>query len=596
MSELYTSLEMREAVRKFFEKDGFKFYQDYDPDFEPARVPVFGYKNEKREEIKEVFIDIITEPTIRVQDYFADISFKRTKDKKEGRPIKDASSAGFYRHYFPNASVYWAIPSYVFNDDELEQFKKKCSEEGIGILVVSKETNTENNRSVFLVKKINEACSLIHSRLKALSKLLNEDIKVETGRVNEKRILDILNDFSDDDLSYLVFYPEPKYNRRDISTRETEKNISKELILKMGALKKVSYQETLNRFSQEYNRRIDDDYKLALEITAELWNRYNVKFPRLHIDYEAVLKLDPKYRDHFLHSFQVFLYGVYIIDNMYDEINKKIFKDEDGKRIEDAWIIASTYHDFNYMVQNFDDWSIGFFENSLHIKKKENSPASIDLSKCYVKEDYMFKTRDLVKTLGLTKVDRVTLDFLYDRILDRKNHGVLSALSLLKYLENFPQNSLSENVILSAAKAISLHDWQMWGFFSGIANTPKKKDPFGFEFKKKKILEKLTFKKDPISFLLILGDSLQEEGRESEEKENLGEIYIKSNAELETLYLLDEKIYTEISFKGTKIKSNEKFKEKIDQLENVCDFLSGNKQFIILLKDGNSEQTHQFTI
>jgi hypothetical protein len=594
MREIYSTHEMIQAVEEFFKKDGFTFYNNYDTDFEPARVPVFGYKNLERdkqsktkeqEESKKVFVDIITEATINVKDYFYDKKFKRTKDKKE-REIKNANSGRFYRHYFPSTLVYWAIPFYI-NEKEREELKNKCLEEGIGLLVVSKINGT--GKPSFSVKKISEAVSLIEERFKLLSTFLKEDAAVELNKKNKEKLLDMIKDFTDDDLGYLVFYPEPKYCARDISSRTSEKNITTELVLKMGELKNVAYRDILIDFSRRYNKSNEDDYNLAYDITSSLWKRYGIEFPRLHIDYEAVLKLDPKYRDHFLHSFQVFLGGIYIIDQMYDKIDKKDFEDIDGKRIEDAWVIASTYHDFNYMVQNFDDWSTGFFKNSLHIDKDENSPANIDLSRCYVKEDYMFKTKDLASFLGWKGICKVTLGFLYDRILESKNHGILSALSLLKYLDKYPDKKLSEKVISSAAKAIAIHDWEVWGYLSGRAEPKKKKGPSGFAFSGLKRLENLSFNEDPISFLLILADNLQEEGRK-------GLKYLNSEATLEKVQYSDETLKTGLSFFGPK--ANEWYKEKCEYFENIQAFLSADNKFTVTLTtrayDKNKPQKRDF--
>ncbi len=598
MNENFSSSEMREAVRKFFEDKGFTFYDDYDPDFEPARVPVYGYKKKARENLgmncideegsEKVFVDIITEPTIKVKDFFDERHFKRTKDK-QGRVYKDASSAGFYRHYFPTTLIYWAITSDVEKDAQLEDFKQKCKGEGIGVLEVSKKIDTDPPS--FSVEEIIEPCSLINGRFKSLLKFLNDTRKTEINEETKKELLDKLMEFSDEDLTYLVFYPEPKYYARDISDSETQKNISKELILKMGELNRISYRHILIRFSQEYNRSTEDDYTHAFNITTVLWEKYSLKFPRMHIDYEQVLKLDPTYRDHFLHSFQVFMHGVYIIDQMYDEINNESFTNEDGNRIEDAWLLAATYHDYNYMIQKFDNWTKEFFKNALYINEK-NNPVSLQLSESYIKEGYMLLTKELARTLSL-EMDQFTLDFLFDRILVKKNHGLISSLSLLKYLkmEDNKGHKFKHEVIFAAAKAIAIHDKKIWEFLSDIAKAPDKNEPsdeIGTKFKSKKVLENISVSKDPIPFLLILSDSLQEEGREIESDN-------KSMAELEKLFFENKKITTEISFNG--LNSYIAFKNKTEELENVRKFLRGNKQFAIVLKWGSdSDDRYGFNI
>lgn len=382
-------------------------------------------------------------------------------------------------------------------------------------------------------------------------------------------------------MAYLVFYPEPRYLATDISVRDKECNISRELINKMTDLKRVWYKGTLIEFGETYYSESEDDYTIALRVTEKLWRNYEIDFPNLHRDFEEILKLDPRYRDHFLHAFQVFLFGVYVIDETYETCKLKYGKKK-GQRVEDAWVICATYHDFNYMIQQFDEWTKNFFISALHLEKTDKSPAVLQLSEAYVKRGYMFKTKVLADILSID-VNPVTLDFLYDRILERKNHGLISGLSLLKYLELRECTKLSKKVIHSACKAISIHDNDIWGSLCGMPPDPD--DEVGNKFKELKTIEKITFDKDPIPFLLILADSIQEEGRSKPGQ---------CNAELEKLYYENGAIFSQISFHGPK--ASDVFKRKIEELETVKKFLDGDIRFSVLIEDTEGDQSHQFKI
>jgi hypothetical protein len=568
---------MIEAVRKHLKSEGYELRRDYDPVFEPARVPVFAYRG--GETSAEVLVDIITEPRVRASSYFKDRTFTRTMNPV-GLQLSGASSASFFRHYFPNALVYWALPGYVEKGPDYAAFVDNCRQTSIGVLEVSRE------HAGWPVQEVVAGLPLFRERISELNKGLRR--RSAAGR--KETIEKLLMKWGQEDLAYLVFYPRPKYLATDISKRD-EFSISKELVYKMDELSNnISYKDILVRFGETYNETPKDDYEIALDVMNEIWEFYNIKYPNLHKGFDEVLKLDPLYRDHFLHAFQVFLYGVYITDKEYTSIAEVHFGHEKGDRLEDAWAFASTYHDFNLMIQNFDKWTLQFFIKALHFEEGEkNNPASLRLDESYVRKGYMVNTKKLLQNLRIETVDSVTLDFLYDRILSRKNHGLISALSLLKYLDLKGRSCLTERVVDAACKAISLHDFKVWGFLSGIASDDNN-DVIGTKFKRKKILRRLAFKSDPISFLLVLADSLQEEGREREQR---------CKTKLEKLETDGQTVLTEISF-SEDLKAaqggDSQFDDKIKQLTNVKKFLDGGKNFRIEIVDQDTDQRHIFEI
>jgi len=569
MSDLFSKMEIINAIRVFLESKGYILRPNYDRVFEPARVPVFGSKSVGKN-VEEVFVDIITEPTIKADSYIRDRVFQRSMSS-EGLTLPNASSAGFFRHYFPEALVYWAIPEYVEKNEAFNIFLAKCKEGDIGLLEVRKK----NKEEFEVIEFSNSARSLLQERLVTLQTNLSKG--------QSKKMENLLKKWSQEDLSYLVFYPEPKFQAADISIRDEEHSISRELINRMEELQNIAYRETLSKFSATYNSRFEGDYVIALEVTEQLWKRYGLDFPKLHRDFEEVLKLDPRYRDHFLHAFQVFLAGAYIIDKLYDQINKDGFGNKVGYKIEDAWLIAATYHDYDYMIQNFDDWTQNFFKAALHLRSSDKNPASLHLSESYVKDGYMFNTKILVDSLSI-KVDNVVLDFLYNRILEKKNHGLLSGLSLLQYLDA-KSNKLNQTVRKRACRAISIHDDDIWWHLSGLAPNDKQ-DKVGKKFKAKKFLEKIAFVDDPLSFLLILLDNVQDEGREPSDSQNW--------AELEFFYISDKDVFYGLQFDGNN--SAEVYEKKGQALKKVKKFLNGNKKFTISITDRASGEQMVFPI
>lgn len=583
MNDFYSRDEMIKAVESYLIENQFEV-SIYDPTFEPARVPIFAYKStsqpatEDKKITNEIFVDIITEKNIDSSLYFKDRNIGRILGSHEFK-INDASSAQFFRHYFPSAKIYWAVPDYAVNNTNFKLFEDICKKQLVGLFIV-KTDRTDNK--LFVEEKL-DTVPLIGERLHKIRSIFEE----KTRKKYSRQFLEIhalLEDWTRDDLSYHIYYPEPIFTATDISSKV--KKIGTELSDRMSELLHLSYQNILSTFSIDYRSKTGiDDNAIAQKVIEELWNIYGFPYPKLHTEYEAVLKLDPDYRDHFLHAFQVFLFGAYVIDKFYPEI-KKHFKTETGAKIEDAWLIAATYHDYNYMIQRFKQWTKRFFQDALHIEGAEiDNPASLHLTETYVKNGYMFNTQVLARLIKL-EMSEVTLKYLYDRILEKYNHGLLSGLSLLKYIKLKDKVSiLKDNVLNSAFKAISIHDGDVWHNLCGLANN-QAADTIGQNFNEKAMVRNINFDDDPISFLLILSDSIQEQGRET--------IGSETKIELTSLYEKDNKIFTTITFDGNK--SENAFKWKMEELDKVSKFLVGNKRFEIIICDKSTNRDFKYTI
>lgn len=281
---------------------------------------------------------------------------------------------------------------------------------------------------------------------------------------------------------------------------------------------------------------------------------------------ESILQRNEVYREHFVHQFQVFLIGAYVLDNIYSEIAKEFYK-KYKCRIETVWLAASTFHDFSYGLQNFDIWLLQFFEDTLRIKNsqtKENLNF-LNIDSAMIRESLYDK---IVKITGLLKSDWAenekedVIRFLYEKAVRDRNHGVLSAISLLKLFDESHEIKQKINLkgILEAAIAIGCHDEDVWeslcgcqGYRRSSGRVPSNEDDCNhkcnrdsllWSTKKSRIykekmdknldkdiaikskceswerkimfrrtMDKIKFEKYPIRFLLIFCDSIQDEGR-----------------------------------------------------------------------------------
>jgi len=478
--------------------------------------------------------------------------------------IIDASSASFFKYYFPRASVYWAYPDYLRKDEEYAKFETLCKKYHIGLFEIKRGQDGKG-----LVKKLEipavPLLVILFEKFQTIILPISKGIgKTQKGNnlIEEAKswIFRELDRHVEETNRYLIYYPEPEYKRREIIGR-TERDISLILVDKLGEIENLSYKKQLHELSSRYRTKIEDDYDIALDLIRRLWKNQGLEYPEFQKDFEPVLLLNPRYRDHFLHQLHVFLLGCYIIDRMYQDESIAKFKKGNHNRIEDIWLLASTYHDYNYNIQNYNEWIATFFKNSLFL---DENPSRLRLDECYVKEDYMFKTKELCDAFGLG-VDRTTLLFFYEKIINKKNHGLLGALSLLKLIDRKRPKKIKKESLINAAKAIALHDEDIWKHFSGRIDSQPDQDKalkkLISDFSKKKPLKNLKFDDDPLSFLLIFCDTIQEWGR-------VGYNYEETAARLDDVGVSDDLVWANISVTDEKA-----FNDKKDEIDRVKKFL-----------------------
>ena len=337
---------------------------------------------------------------------------------------------------------------------------------------------------------------------------------------------------------------------------------------KLNDLKKISYSAELKQFAPEYRQTIEDDYTIAELYISNLWDKYlGLTYPNIQNRVENILQRNEKYREHFVHQFQVFLIGAYILDildQIYPEVAENFEKEHGGCKIENVWLAASTFHDFNYGLQNFDTWLMEFFEETLWVKcsqTKENLNL-LNLDAAMIREalyENLTKIIDQLKRDWEKDQKENLTRFFYEKAVRDRNHGVLSAISLMKLYEksDMDKRKIDENSILEAAVAIGCHDEDIWealcgckGYRKSSMSPPATKKECGGDCKRqlwsikkskiireqlskedppkdledkcedwerhlmeKELMKNLRFEDYPILFLLIFCDSVQDEGR-----------------------------------------------------------------------------------
>jgi len=384
--------------------------------------------------------------------------------------------------------------------------------------------------------------------------------------------------------------------------------IDRNLLNRMFELEKVSYSERLKELVNEQLDENDDDYEFVTEVFSTLWEE-NIGIPYskfleifepvlLHVFAESEKTREKFYRDHYIHQFQVFLLGLYIVDNFYDDFVKY-----NCVKPEITWLIIASFHDMAYPVQLYDDWCTEFFHRVFSVDIKL---AHLDLKSNFVDQSFLSCMGYLISELHrahegkyieanwLADKKELVL-FFYREITEKKNHCILSSVSLLRLVQTLSFNEkntvrkrisndkdefddILKKVFVPAALAIALHDKEVW---QELRKESDKDNP-------PKILDNMEFEKHPLSFLLIFCDNIQEWGRPSKSRADKGgggemKFYLQS-IKGDSEAGLDITIWTP---KYTK--SEPFFMDKQNELRAIQFFLKQppNIKFTIHLKDKN---------
>lgn len=557
----YTSETILDKVEEHFSNLDYDC-QRYSDGLGEVRIPLFCVKKENDEINDEIVVDIITEERISKSKYLPSMSI-------DGTTIEYACAPKFFQYYLNGAKVYWAYGDNIVEDNKFKSFKAACSKNGIGLLKVSD-----------IIDVVLEARSLLQNFA------LEVDREIRRGGLQNIPQRDQVSGFvmtylerlQEEYIHYLVYYGAPRFQRREITKRETQ-DLSLILINKMLDIKRLHYSDILNSFAGNYRKADMSDYDLALRTIKQLWKeRFEIDYPNIQRDFESVLLLNPKYRDHFLHQFQVFLLGAVILDGIYNTDPIKRFNRVTRTRIEDAWLAAATYHDYYYPIQLTQSWMVQFFKKFFDFKRKE-IPLELKFEEIIIRDEFLHKMQSLCKVIGCT-LDDCLIRFILERVALDKNHAVLSAFGLYRALNG--SDKLSDKAINIAAASILLHDEPNWECFSGKFENANKRD-WEQELCCKSLLPQLQFEFLPIAFLLTFCDSVQEWGRE-------GRGYESARPQLLNLKVEPQKISIEISVEG-----NDTFRAKFDELEKLKQYLE-DERFEIKLSTRQGGQEAALTM
>jgi len=385
-----------------------------------------------------------------------------------------------------------------------------------------------------------------------------------------------------------------------------QSNLDVQCMRLISELKKIKYSDKIKKLTEEYFSLNPEDYEFALRWTRELWKEcLDLSYPDIHKDMDPVLqKLFPEYRDHFLHQFQVFLLGLIILDKL---IEKNKLKKEISENVQNSWLLASTFHDFAYSLQLYNRWSSTFLAEFLKIKESKKL-GLLELDRIYLDESFSSSIEFLITKLDesfdnnkqnhIDLLNKLRLFFL-GMISQKKDHGLLSSMSLLKIAKRkgieTTDKKFSE-IILPASFAIAIHNDDIWKILHGKYEEEKYKKEMEENRKKwveeaadLKCLPSLFFDKYPVAFLLIFCDSIQEWGRSQKSKE-VRDAQEEANIQVKNITIASERVTVNLFASRTR-KSSTFLTNKLKEFEGLENFLkSPNLSFDIRFFDRKDDK------
>lgn len=212
------------------------------------------------------------------------------------------------------------------------------------------------------------------------------------------------------------------------------------------------------------------------------------------LDFEETLNLSPGYREHFVHSYHVFLLGLYLINSL-----ECFTSHRDDKKSYKKWFLASMYHDIGYPLEKIEDISKDYLKKLLFNGSGDDIQCriSIDNGILLLNDEFINNFNVLIDKFvdNLLNFDDQIRSSLYSRLIpdtgqkeryknDVKNkftklsygaltkdadHGIFSALLFLNAANQMGSNfcttscgddnvTLSSNDIMDIALAIFAHN------------------------------------------------------------------------------------------------------------------------------------------
>ena len=248
------------------------------------------------------------------------------------------------------------------------------------------------------------------------------------------------------------------------------------------------------------------------------------------LEREKELFLISNYRDHFIHSFYVFMMGLIILSTFEEKIVPKKLKlnENNTKDILKKWFIVAMCHDIAYILEKGEDvlerFVLGFMEPKRKKKVLPWIPSLGNLMQIERLLDNIHVITDNVITPSHSFKKKLNArDIIVPVAFDTINHGIWSSLfvyhslnndkAIVDLFKNDQSADFEKNIILPICRAILPHhisDWKVDTIKEHFYNNYK--DCLN-DWKKTRI----NLDENALGYLLSLCDTLCQAGRDAPE-------------------------------------------------------------------------------
>lgn len=450
-------------------------------------------------------------------------------------------------HYKPSQyKIVLAVPAYAtvdttpfYAEDDEEKRQNFYQVNGFGFWRINDKGDIDK-----------DTCSAISLREKIHRDFQDIIVSEDSGMLNKDHIiLPFVDKYIHDSMLSIAKHYQIKFSERNVDQTLLELSLD----LKSGPYGDLLFDLINNHLSMKNK----NDFDFCTEVFNKLWDKHLGQeiYPEEHRRFETFLvELYPKYRDHYIHQLQVFLVGALILDIL---IDNKVLAPNGGFPFA-SWLLAASFHDFAYPVQKYDDFVSRYFKTCLGLAEKNWK--FLGLKDDYTELSFSSEVEHIVSALancfegnfdGEAGVNNTNIvrQFFYHEITKQKNHGLIASLGILKRFGKDNSNVDFSTVVLPAAVATAIHDLSICETIHG-----SRKDGTSECVQRAKTLaplRRLILQKQPLAFLLILCDNIQDWGRHYKDEE-LEKPLKEANIRLKGLFFDSGKIYIQLYFNDTR--------------------------------------------
>lgn len=239
---------------------------------------------------------------------------------------------------------------------------------------------------------------------------------------------------------------------------------------------------------------------------------------------ESLLYFSDSYRDHFFHPFHTFLLGFVLLRKLQKTKEEKS-KAKELKHVilplccDDLslrkWLLISLWHDICYTAEKGPAWLTGYIKEKLGFDIKVDQ----EWGSIFTKVENIDALKKIARKFATADEQKETVFYawLSNQLEKHKDHGVLSAILLIRDFAEYDCLGITEDELIECALCIAMHN-----FPKAISGDKKEIEKGRLKRAESNVttIGALNIDNYQLAFLLSYCDTSQEWGRPSKRRES----------------------------------------------------------------------------